>query len=131
MHRISVRTERREQAVDITAEVADAVHALGIQSGGVLVYSPHTTAGIAVNEGYDPDVAADVLGWFGDRVPHSGPYAHAEGNSDSHIKAIMTGSSQMIPVEDGHLSLGRWQAVFFLEFDGPRQRAVWVSALGG
>jgi secondary thiamine-phosphate synthase enzyme len=131
MHRIGVRTERREQAVDITAEVTDAVRALGIQSGGVLVYSPHTTAGIAVNEGYDPDVAADVLCWFGDRVPYSGPYAHAEGNSDSHIKAIMTGSSQMIPVQDGQLSLGRWQAVFFLEFDGPRQREVWVSALGG
>ena len=131
MHRMGVRTERREQAVDITADVADAVQALGIQSGGVLVYCPHTTAGIAVNEGYDPDVASDVLGWFGERVPHSGPYAHAEGNSDSHIKAIMTGSSQMIPVEDGRLSLGRWQAVFLLEFDGPRQREVWVSALGG
>ena len=129
MQRIDVGTDRREQFVDITGRVAEAVHALGIAAGGVLVYCPHTTAGIAVNEGYDPDVAADVLRWLGERVPHTGPYAHAEGNSDSHIKAILTGGSQLIPVVDGELALGRWQAIFLCEFDGPRQRQVWVSAV--
>jgi secondary thiamine-phosphate synthase enzyme len=131
MHRFGVRTQEREQFVDVTREVDEAVRTLGLQSGAVLVYCPHTTAGIAVNEGYDPDVAADVLGWMSGRVPHRDGYAHAEGNSDSHIKAILTGGSQMVPVERGALALGRWQKVFLAEFDGPRQREVWVSAAGG
>jgi len=129
VHRIDISTDQREQFVDITGRVAEAVSALGVAAGGVLVYCPHTTAGIAVNEGYDPDVAADVQRWLSERVPHSGPYAHAEGNSDSHIKAILTGCSQLIPVEDGRPALGRWQAIFFCEFDGPRRRQVWVSAV--
>jgi len=127
VQRIGVRTERREQLVDITRDVGDAVRRLGLESGAVLVYCPHTTAGIAVNEGYDPDVAADVLRWMAGRVPHRDGYAHAEGNSDSHIKAILTGGSQLLPVEGGELALGRWQAVFLAEYDGPRQREVWVS----
>jgi secondary thiamine-phosphate synthase enzyme len=131
MQRIAVRTDRREQMVDITREVSDAVRQLGVASGAVLVYCPHTTAGIAVNEGYDPDVAADVLHWLAERVPHSAGYAHAEGNSDSHIKAIVTGGSQLLPVEDGELAVGRWQTVFLCEFDGPRQREVWVSPIAG
>jgi secondary thiamine-phosphate synthase enzyme len=125
-----VPTERREQFVDITRAVAEAATALGVSEGTLLVYSPHTTAGITINEGYDPDVASDVLAWMADRVPHRGPYAHAEGNSDSHIKAIMTGTSQLVPVTEGRLQLGRWQALFLCEFDGPRTREVWVTALG-
>ena len=131
MHRFPVRTSSREQLVDVTREVDEAVRALGLAAGAVLVYCPHTTAGIAVNEGYDPDVAADVLGWMRGRVPHRDGYAHAEGNSDSHIKAILTGGSQLLPVDDGALALGRWQKVFLAEFDGPRQREVWVSAVRG
>jgi secondary thiamine-phosphate synthase enzyme len=129
VHRLTVPTERREQFVDITRAVAEAATALGVGEGALLVYSPHTTAGITINEGYDPDVAADVLGWMADRVPHRGTYAHAEGNSDSHIKTIMTGTSQIVPVAEGRLQLGRWQAVFLCEFDGPRRREVWVTAL--
>ena len=129
MHRLNVPTERREQLVDITRAVADAAAALGVSEGAVLVYSPHTTAGVTINEGYDPDVAADVLDWMATQVPHRGPYAHAEGNSDSHIKAIMTGNSQIVAVSKGRLQLGRWQAVFLCEFDGPRERELWVTPL--
>ena len=116
--------------MDITGDVRRAVAELGLDEGAVLVYSPHTTAAIAVNEGYDPDVAADVQGWLRDRIPHRDGYAHAEGNSDSHIKAILTGGGQLLPVAGGELALGRWQAIFFCEFDGPRQREVWVTAVG-
>ena len=128
MQRLHLSTDQRDQFVDITRAVTDAVAALGMSEGAVLVSSPHTTAGIAVNEGYDPDVAADVLGWFAQIAPHLGAYRHAEGNSDSHIKAILTGNSQILPVVGGRLALGRWQAVFFCEFDGPREREVWITA---
>jgi secondary thiamine-phosphate synthase enzyme len=130
VQRLTVETQGREQFVDITREVRGAVAELGLDEGAVLVYSPHTTAGITVNEGYDPDVAADVQSWLRDRVPYRAGYAHAEGNSDSHIKAILTGGGQLLPVAGGELALGRWQAVFLCEFDGPRRREVWVTALG-
>jgi secondary thiamine-phosphate synthase enzyme len=130
VQRLTVETSSREQFVDITGDIRRAVAELGLDEGAVLVYSPHTTAGITVNEGYDPDVAADVQDWLRDRIPHRDGYAHAEGNSDSHIKAILTGGGQLLPVAGGELALGRWQAVFFCEFDGPRHREVWVTAVG-
>jgi secondary thiamine-phosphate synthase enzyme len=130
VQRLTVETQSREQFVDITDDVRRAVAGLGLDEGAVLVYSPHTTAGIVVNEGYDPDVAADVQEWLRGRVPHRDGYAHAEGNSDSHIKAILTGGGQVVPVAGGELALGRWQAVFLCEFDGPRRREVWVAVLG-
>jgi secondary thiamine-phosphate synthase enzyme len=129
VHRISLRTDRREQMVDITDRLAEAVAALGIDSGAVLVHVPHTTAAVTVNEGYDPDVASDVLRHLAALVPHDAGFAHAEGNSDSHIKAILVGSSHPIPVDGGAPALGRWQRVFFCEFDGPRTREVWVTPL--
>ena len=115
--------------VDITAEVAGAVGDLGVTAGAILVHVPHTTAAVTINEGYDPDVAADVVADLAHKVPRDAGYAHAEGNSDSHIKAILVGSSQLVPVEGGKPALGRWQRIFFCEFDGPRSREVWVSAL--
>src|SRR5579871_5434657 len=127
MHRFSVPTARREQMVDITDGVAEAIAALGIESGAVLIHVPHTTAAVTVYEGYDPDVAADVLAHLAALVPKSPAFAHAEGNSDSHIKAIMVGSSEPIAVESGAPALGRWQRIFFCEFDGPRTREVWVT----
>jgi secondary thiamine-phosphate synthase enzyme len=130
MQRLTLETESREQFVDITGDVRRAVAQLGLGEGAVLVSCPHTTAGIVVNEGYDPDVAADVQEWLRGRVPHRDGYAHAEGNSDSHIKAILTGGGQLLPVAGGELALGRWQAIFLCEFDGPRRREVWVTALG-
>ncbi|HEY2868751.1 MAG TPA: secondary thiamine-phosphate synthase enzyme YjbQ [Gaiellales bacterium] len=129
MHRLSVRTERREQMLDITDAVAGAVTELGVDEGAVLVHVPHTTAAVTVNEGYDPDVAADVLAHLTAMVPVSPAFAHAEGNSDSHIKAILVGCAHPIAVEGGLPALGRWQRVFLCEFDGPRTREVWVTPL--
>ena len=131
MHRLTLRTERREEMVDITGAVAEAVTALSVDGGAVLVHVPHTTAAVTINEGYDPDVAADVVADLARRVPRDSGYAHAEGNSDSHIKAILVGSSQLVPVEGGRPALGRWQRIFFCEFDGPRSREVWISPLPG
>jgi secondary thiamine-phosphate synthase enzyme len=130
VHRLSVRTERREQMLDITDAVAGAVAELGIDDGAVLVHVPHTTAAVTVNEGYDPDVAADVLRHLAAMVPVSPAFAHAEGNSDSHIKAILVGCAHPIAVESGLPALGRWQRIFLCEFDGPRTREVWVTRLG-
>jgi len=102
---------------------------LGLDEGAVLLHVPHTTAAVTINEGYDPDVAADVVADLNRRVPRDAGYAHAEGNSDSHIKAILVGSSQLVPVEAGKPALGRWQRIFFCEFDGPRSREVWFAPL--
>jgi secondary thiamine-phosphate synthase enzyme len=129
VHRLSVRTERREQMLDITDALAGAITELGIEDGAVLVHVPHTTAAVTVNEGYDPDVAADVLAHLSAMVPVSPAFAHAEGNSDSHIKAILIGCAHPIAVEGGLPALGRWQRVFLCEFDGPRTREVWVTPL--
>jgi secondary thiamine-phosphate synthase enzyme len=129
VHRLSVRTERREQMLDITDALAGAITELGVDEGAVLVHVPHTTAAVTVNEGYDPDVAADVLAHLAAIVPVSPSFAHAEGNSDSHIKAILVGCAHLIAVEAGLPALGRWQRVFLCEFDGPRTREVWVTPL--
>jgi secondary thiamine-phosphate synthase enzyme len=130
MEVLRVKTARRTQLVDVTEEVEKAVGKVGIWSGVCYVYVPHTTAGVMVNEHFDPDVATDLEGVFERLVPRSGPYRHSEGNSDAHAKAAMTGASQVIFVEDGKLALGRWQGVFFCEFDGPRERKIWVKVVG-
>jgi|SRR5277367_2216145 len=123
---LRVKTDRRTQLVDVTDQVRRAVEAAGVVSGLCYVFVPHTTAGVMINEHFDPDVATDLEGVFDSLAPRAGSYRHAEGNSDSHAKAALTGSSQMIFVEDGKLALGRWQGVFFCEFDGPRERTMWV-----
>ena len=130
MEVLRVKTGRRTEFVDVTSEVGRAVERAGVASGVCYVYVPHTTAGVVINEHFDPDVATDLEGVFERLVPRLGPYRHAEGNSDSHAKAVLTGSSQMIFVEGGKLMLGRWQGVFFCEFDGPRERKIWVKVVG-
>jgi secondary thiamine-phosphate synthase enzyme len=127
MKTLRTKTARRTQFVDITGEVEQAVRDSGITDGLCYVYVPHTTAGVAINEHADPDVAADVEGIFDRLIPHRGPYRHSEGNTDSHMKAILTGTSQTVLVEDGKLALGTWQGIFLCEFDGPRQRSVLVK----
>ena len=107
-------------------EVAEGKEAT---SGMCHVFVPHTTAGVIINEHFDPDVATDLEGVFERLVSRSGPYRHAEGNSDSHAKAVLTGTSQVIFVEKGKLVLGQWQGVFFCEFDGPRERKIWVKVV--
>jgi secondary thiamine-phosphate synthase enzyme len=127
MKKFTVRTSARSQLADITANVQSAVDAMGLQSGTVTVFVPHTTAGVTINENADPDVVADILAGLDRFVPWNAGYRHSEGNSAAHIKASLMGSSARVPVENGRLMLGTWQAVYFCEFDGPRTREVWVS----
>ena len=127
METLRVKTERRTQLVDVTGLVERAVKASGVASGVCCVYVPHTTAGVTINEHADPDVAADLEGVFDRLVPHTGPYRHSEGNTDSHAKAVMVGTSQVIFVEEGKLMLGTWQGILFCEFDGPRERKMFVK----
>jgi secondary thiamine-phosphate synthase enzyme len=129
MEVLRVKTGRRTQFVDVTDFVERAVAKSGVRSGICYVYVPHTTAGVAINEHFDPDVATDLEGVFERLVPRAGAYRHAEGNSDSHAKAVLIGTSQEIFVEEGKLVLGQWQGVFFCEFDGPRERKLWVKIL--
>ena len=124
---ITVATERRSQMVDITERVQEQVGRSGVDEGICLVYVPHTTCGIAINEGADPDVQRDVLQHLDELVPHEGRWQHGEGNSDAHIKAILVGSDVTLPVSNGRARLGRWQSIFLCEFDGPRRRSVWIS----
>ena len=129
MTSFEVTTHVRTELVDITDRVRDAVAQSKVNSGVCFVYVPHTTAAVTVNESYDSDVARDISAALSKLVPHRAGYAHSEGNADAHIKAAMVGSCQAIPVEGGSLALGRWQGVFFCEFDGPRQRRVQVQVL--
>lgn len=124
-----VSTKSRSQLLAVTDMVREATRRSGIDEGLCLVYVPHTTAGVFINENADPDVAADVLSYFERLVPRSPSFRHAEGNSDAHIKAIMVGSSVTIPIAGGEPRLGTWQGVFFAEFDGPRQWRFTVSCL--
>jgi len=127
---VTIRTPSRNALVDITEDVAKAVTDLGVEDGAVVVYVPHTTAAVTVNESADPDVARDILTRLSELVPPSGSYLHSEGNSDAHIKSTLVGCSTTLLVRGGELALGTWQGVFFCEFDGPRSRKVIVSAVG-
>lgn len=127
MREIRVRTERRQQLVEITDQVREVVG--GEPCRAVLVYCPHTTAGIVINEHADPDVARDIITALERMVPTQEIYRHVEGNSPAHVKASLVGTCQTVPVENGELALGTWQGVFLAEFDGPRQRRVLVAHL--
>ncbi len=124
---ITVATRAKEEVLDITGAVAAAVRDLGIQEGFVLLFCPHTTAALTVNEAADPDVREDFGRALAGMVPRI-PYQHREGNSPAHVRAALLGPSLLLPVEGGHLRLGPWQGVYFCEFDGPRRRTVWVYA---
>ncbi|UCF31039.1 MAG: YjbQ family protein [bacterium] len=131
MHKFRVSTRRREELQDITSEVARVIGASGLKSGLCVVYCPHTTAALTVNEGADPDVAEDIISGLGHLVPSSLRFKHAEGNSDAHIKASLFGPSLTLIVEEGRPVLGTWQRIFFCEFDGPRERSVFVRTVAG
>jgi secondary thiamine-phosphate synthase enzyme len=124
---LNVRTSRRTEMQDVTDKIAAAVHDCGCGSGVCHLYVPHTTAGVTINEGYDPAVAHDIETAFDRLVPRVADSAHAEGNSDSHIKTALVGSSETIWFSGGKLALGRWQAIFFAEFDGPRSRELHIK----
>ena len=126
---LDIRTSSRNQMVDVTARVKDVVAASGVQEGTCVLYVPHTTAAVAVNEGADPAVAEDILARLAELAPPDARYNHREGNADAHIKATLVGASRVVPVSGGKLMLGTWQAVFFCEFDGPRHRKLVVQVI--
>jgi len=130
MKTISLQTPRREAWIDVTGEIERVVGESGVREGMCLVFCPHTTAAVTVNENADPDVPADVRDALARLIPAGAKFRHAEGNSDAHAKSSLVGCSCLLPVSAGRLVLGRWQAVFFCEFDGPRTRQVWVQVLG-
>ena len=126
----SVSTRSRSELVDITRKVQDVVSTSNLQNGLCLVYIPHTTAGVTINENADPDVKSDIITTLEKTIPWSNNYHHFEGNSAAHIKASMMGFSVTLPVENGKLVLGTWQCIYFCEFDGPRTRNVIVTVTG-
>ena len=128
MREIEVRTRARRELVDVTRQVAAAARETG-GDGAWLVFVPHTTAGVTINEGADPAVAGDVLMAFEAVVPEDQRWEHAEGNSPAHVLTTLVGSSVLVAVEDGELALGTWQSIFLCEFDGPRSRKVWLQKL--
>jgi len=129
MQSLSVRTQKHTQFLDITGAVQSAVSASGIKDGVIIVFVPHTTAGITINENADPDVVADMADALGRAIPWEANYKHSEGNAAAHVKSSLMGSSVQVIVESGLLRLGTWQAIYFCEFDGPRSRDVWVQEL--
>ena len=127
----TVSTRDREQLLDITDRVQAAVADSGVMEGTCLVHVPHTTAGVLVNENADPDVARDILTQLRSMVPRESGFQHAEENADAHIKAILVGSTQTLPIRGGLPALGTWQGIFLAEFDGPRVRKVSVTCMKG
>jgi secondary thiamine-phosphate synthase enzyme len=128
MHTFQIKTRDRDQFVEITDDVAQSVARSQVRSGAVVVYVPHTTAGVTINENADPDVVHDMLLTLKRLIPKDLPgYRHAEGNSDSHVKASLMGSSCRVLIEEGKLVLGTWQGIYLCEFDGPRTRNVHVQ----
>ncbi|MEO0108349.1 MAG: secondary thiamine-phosphate synthase enzyme YjbQ [candidate division WOR-3 bacterium] len=125
----SVTTSRRIELVDITARVCEFVRKAKADSGLCVIYVPHTTAAVTINEHVDPSVAADINSLLTRLVPGGAGYRHTEGNADAHAKATLIGASQTVPVAGGAPLLGPWQGIFFCEFDGPRQRKVVVKVI--
>lgn len=127
IHEIAIKSHLREEMIDVTSSVQKTVDKAAIISGVVTCFVPHTTAGITINENADPDVPKDILQKLRKEIPQNDNYAHAEGNSDAHLKSSLMGCSLHVLVQDGILVLGRWQAIFFCEFDGPRTRKLLVN----
>jgi secondary thiamine-phosphate synthase enzyme len=129
--KVSITTTSRLDMIDLTGQMQQLVTASGIEEGICFLYNPHTTAGLIINEGADPDVQRDILGGLGQIVPSDYPYLHGEGNSPAHLMTALTGSSVTVFIAQGRLQLGTWQRIFFCEFDGPRNRSVWWKIIAG
>lgn len=128
---LNLKSGSKTELIDITSRVREAVSSAGIQEGICMVYVPHTTATVTINESADPSVKQDILMVLNEMVPWKADYRHAEGNSPAHVKSSLVGASALVAVEDGRLILGTWQGIFFCEFDGPRSRKVHVRFLKG
>jgi len=126
---IEIQTRAKVDLVDITSEIQQAITEAGIEEGICFLFCPHTTAGLVLNENWDPSVEKDVAMLLEHMVPEGLPYRHAEGNSPAHIKSVLVGTDHFIFIQRGQLQMGNWQCIFFAEFDGPRRRKVWIKAL--
>ncbi len=126
---VEVSTSAQTEFIDITEKVRLAAKQLGIRSGIMMIYCPHTTGAITINEGADPAVRRDVVAVLNQMVPWNFDYRHLEGNSPAHVKSSLIGASEQVIVEDGKLMLGTWQKIFFCEFDGPRKRRIWIKMI--
>lgn len=132
LYTLPISTSKRDEMRDITRDVSALISQSGVKEGIVVVYCPHTTAGIAINENADPDVKHDVIMRLDEVYPWEHPkYRHMEGNTASHLKSITTGPSQTIIIQEGRMLLGRWQGIYFCEFDGPRKREYMVKIIAG
>jgi secondary thiamine-phosphate synthase enzyme len=129
MQEINIRTNSPVEMIDITASVQAAVDEKNVRNGFCIVFTPHTTAAITINENADPDVPIDIIRALEKVVPHNAQYRHSEGNSPAHVKSSLVGTSETVLIENGRLVLGTWQAVFFCEFDGPRSRRVVIKVV--
>lgn len=131
MENIHISTHSPTEMIDITRQVQALVRKSGIADGMCVVFVPHTTAAVTINENADPDVIRDMLAELNKIIPLQDGYSHSEGNSAAHIKASVIGCSQTVLIEKGMLQLGTWQSLFFCEFDGPRKRKVFVKMING
>lgn len=127
MNSLTVKSQSREELIDITSQIRDKVASSGKKNATCLIYVPHTTAGVTINENADPSVKRDLLMALRHAIPDSLSYTHAEGNSPAHVKATLVGSSAAVIISGGKLLLGTWQGIFFCEFDGPRERKVFIN----
>ncbi|WP_446897766.1 secondary thiamine-phosphate synthase enzyme YjbQ [Clostridium sp. LBM24168] len=125
-----VKTKKAQEFIDITKLVVETLNMSGVKDGTVVIFVPHTTAGVTINENADPDVVRDILWGLNKAFPEENGYLHVEGNSHAHIKASLMGSSCSVIIEDGQLKLGTWQGIYFCEFDGPRNRKVYIRIIG-
>jgi len=128
---LTIKSKMRTHLIDITPEIQKAVRSSGISEGLCMLYVPHTTAAITINESADPDVASDIMMVLNEVIPWKADYRHLEGNSPAHIKSTLVGASEIIAIENGSLVLGTWQGIFFCEFDGPRTRKLHMRLMKG
>lgn len=129
IYTLEVKTRSRTELVDITPDVEKIIIKSGVQVGTCIIYVPHTTAAITINENYDPSVGADITATLSRLIPHNHPYRHTEGNADAHIKAAIVGSSRTVLIENSKIVFGTWQGIFLCEFDGPRTRTVFIKII--
>jgi len=127
----SVKSSKQTELIDITRPVQDAVQKAGVKEGFCVIFTSHTTAAVTINEKADPSVPRDILMELNKIVPFEDRYQHSEGNSSAHIKSSLVGCSQTLFIDSGNLLLGTWQGIFFCEFDGPRNRQVYVKVVKG
>lgn len=131
LREVQIRSSNRVELIDISGQVKKIIREEGVDNGVVIIFTPHTTAGITINEDADPDVVIDIINEINKIIPFSDGYQHFEGNSAAHIKSSFFGASETIIIENNELLLGRWQGIYFCEFDGPRTRKVFIKIIGG